>query len=59
MIYGRQTGGTKLEVDEIKNLQGNGSVRPEAFEDAYGMTSKQVLISNPDQDHYHDMDMYK
>ena len=46
VIYGRQMGGNRSELNEIKDL------RPKMFAGAAGLTSTEVIKANPDLEHY-------
>ena len=46
VIYGRQMGGNRSELNEIKDL------RPKMFAGAAGLTSNEVIKANPDLEHY-------
>ena len=46
VIYGRQMGGNRSELNEIKDL------KPKKFEGAAGLTSNEVIRANPDLEHY-------
>jgi len=46
VIYGRQMGGNRSELNEIKDL------KPKKFAGAAGLTSNEVIKANPDLEHY-------
>ena len=46
VIYGRQMGGNRSELNEIRDL------KPEKFSGAAGLTSNEVIRANPDLEHY-------
>ena len=46
VIYGRQMGGSRSELNEIRDL------KPEKYSGAAGLTSNEVIRANPDLEHY-------
>ena len=46
VIYGRQMGGSRSELNEIRDLN------PRKFRGAAGLTSNEVIKANPDLEHY-------